>query len=139
MRHDSHRRREVEAAGGIEHRDRQPVGVLLAQRLRLPVTFFPNTSTARPWGCIPERAVAGAEVEQRSVRFAERGPIAMHPEIHRIPVVHAGALHFGLGEGEAQGFNEVERCSSHRAETRDVPRVRWDLWLDQCDMKRHRP
>ena len=62
----------------------------------------------------------------------------MPAEDHVWPVVETGAAYRPVIQPEAGGSHDMKRNVGGRAKPRDVSRVGWDLWLNECDANHRR-
>jgi hypothetical protein len=75
----------------------------------------------------PETARAGGSGK-------ESGPVDVVPDIEGVPVIHAGAAQFGVGDLKAKRMDEVEGAAGEGAHTPDIPRVLRNLGVVQDEV-----
>src|SRR5262249_58100875 len=113
-----------------------------AQRGRHPGLFAPKPQRAPALNRarLMGRAAVGGEYQILPAvpSSLERFPVVVTNEVHVVPVVHASAAKRMGVQMKAQPANEVQSGTRRGTQTRDIPGIRRDLWLDEDDVQHDR-
>ena len=144
VKHDAHRRREIQAARLRRHRDGQEMlAILRQQRFRQPFGLpaeDQKISVSKPR--IPVGAIRFRRQKKiprrRRLRGLKRGQRLPHAHFHILPIVEPGTFQLPIVDGKTERLHEMQMRARREAETADIPRVRRNLGLDEDDVQ-HAP